>query len=126
MRIVISIAIGGAIGALLRYGLSGWVYEQLGQEFPWGTLVVNLIGCFLIGFLWQLFETAVVTPEVRSFLITGGLGAFTTFSTYSLETINLLRDNELKYALLNITVSNLLGILLVFVGFVVARLITGR
>jgi CrcB protein len=126
VRIVVSIAIGGAFGALLRYALSGWVYDLLGQEFPWGTLAINLIGCFLIGFLWQWFEGAIVPPYLRTLLITGGLGAFTTFSTYGVETLNLMRDGEWKFSFLNIALSNVLGIFLVYLGFVVARLVFGR
>ena len=68
------IAVGGAAGAALRYLVSGWTYSLLGTGFPWGTLVVNLIGSFLIGFLWQLFADTTVSPNMRHLIFTGGLG----------------------------------------------------
>lgn len=119
------IAIGGAAGALLRYIVSGLAYAYLGETFPWGTLAVNLIGSFLIGFLWQLFDQLVVSANTRVFLLTGVLGAFTTFSTYSLETFNLLRDGEVKLGLINVVVSTAAGLVTVFLGFVAARFLLG-
>ncbi len=117
------IAIGGAIGALLRYAISGLTYKHLDGVFPWGTLSVNLIGSFTAGFLWGLFERAVIPPNLRTFVFIGVLGAFTTFSTYSLESFNLFRDGEIKLALSNILISNILCIALVFFGFVTSRYI---
>lgn len=115
------VALGGAIGAVLRYVVSGWAYRLLGPAFPWGTLAANLIGCFAIGFLWALSERVSFPPETTPFLFTGVIGAFTTFSTYGLESINLLREGELTLGLFNILASNLLGLLLVVLGFVLAR-----
>lgn len=123
---LLSIAVGGAIGALLRYAVSGLAYDWLGSEFPWGTLAVNLIGCFVIGFLWQLFDSQSLSPNARALIFTGGLGAFTTFSTFGLESSNLLRDGQTRLALTNVAVSNLLGILFVFLGFAGARLLLAR
>ncbi|MCB9423304.1 MAG: fluoride efflux transporter CrcB [Ardenticatenaceae bacterium] len=117
----ISIAVGGAAGALLRYLVSGWAYALLGEGFPWGTLSVNLIGSFLIGFLWRLFDQVAISPNTRTLIFVGGLGAFTTFSTYGLESLNLLRSGQYKLGLLNVLGSNVLGILFVFLGFVAAR-----
>ncbi|MCP4427659.1 MAG: fluoride efflux transporter CrcB [Chloroflexi bacterium] len=117
----LSIAIGGAIGAALRYLVSGWAYAWLGEGFPWGTLSVNMIGSFLIGFLWRWFDQIAIAPNTRLLIFVGGLGAFTTFSTYGLESLNLLRDGQYKLGLLNIIGSNVLGILFVFLGFVAAR-----
>ena len=117
----ISIAVGGAAGALLRYLVSGWAYAWLGEGFPWGTLSVNLIGSFLIGFLWRLFDQIAIAPNTRTLIFVGGLGAFTTFSTYGLESFNLLRGGQVKLGLLNMLGSNVLGILFVFLGFVAAR-----
>jgi len=88
---------------------------------PWGTLMVNLIGCFLIGFLWQLFEVVTSSSNVRALIFIGILGAFTTFSTYGLETFNLFKEGETKYALLNIAASNLAGIAFVFAGIFASR-----
>jgi CrcB protein len=117
------IAVGGAAGAALRYLVSGWAYALLGTGFPWGTLVVNLIGSFLIGFLWELFANAAVSPNMRHLIFTGGLGAFTTFSTFALESINLFRDGEIGLGMANVLVSDFLGIVLVFVGIVAGRLV---
>lgn len=114
---------GGAIGTLARYSLSGVVHRWFGSSFPFGTLAVNLIGSFIIGLLWGMFERESLTPNVRSFLFVGVLGGFTTFSSFSLETLNLFRDGETKWALMNILANNLIGLLLVFAGFTLARLI---
>jgi CrcB protein len=118
---LIWIAIGGALGTLLRYGVGGFVYRHMGGVFPWGTLAVNLCGAFIIGFLSALFEATAISPTVRSFATIGVLGGFTTFSTYTLESFNLVRDGELRLALSNILFSNVLGILLVFAGIVAFR-----
>lgn len=115
------IAIGGAAGALLRYAVAGFVYNYTGQDFPWGTLIVNLSGAFLIGFLWQLFEHTAVAPNTRTLLLVGVLGAYTTFSTYGLETAALFREGESRLALWNIVASNALGIAAVFLGIITAR-----
>lgn len=110
------IFLGGALGALMRYGVSTGTHRIGGDSFPWGTLAVNLIGSFLIGALWGLFERIEVSQQMRHLLVTGMLGAFTTFSTYSLENLHLLRDGNWRYALLNIAVSTVGGLLLVLLG----------
>ena len=117
MSTLIYIAIGGAAGALLRYSISGYTYKNLDGFLPWGTLAVNLIGCFAIGFLWNIFENFAYSPNTRAFIFIGILGAFTTFSTFGLESFNLIREGEIKYAVLNILVSNIAGIGLVFIGY---------
>ncbi len=121
MTKLLLIAAGGALGALLRYAVSGMAYRVLGASFPWGTLAANLLGCFLIGLLWALSERAPFSPHSTAFVFTGILGAFTTFSTFSLETVNLLRDGQWLLGLANITASNLLGLGCVLIGFVLAR-----
>ena len=113
---LLMIAAGGGIGALLRYLISGIAYRLFGSTFPWGTLSVNLIGAFFIGFLWAIFEKTLVPANVRGFILVGVLGALTTFSTYSLESFNLLRDGEVRLALVNILVNNFFSIALVFAG----------
>lgn len=115
------IAIGGAGGALLRYAISGLTYKYLNGVLPWGTLMVNLSGCFTIGFLWQLFEVTAISPNIRSLVLVGILGAYTTFSTYGLESFNLFREGEIKFGILNIVTSNILGVMLVFSGFIISR-----
>lgn len=126
MSTLIAVAVGGAAGALLRFIISGAVYNRLGAAFPYGTLLVNVLGCFLIGFLSRYFEEVVVSPQTRTFLLTGGLGALTTFSTYGLESVNLWRDGEMHQALLNILANNIVGILFVLTGFFLAQFILVR
>lgn len=123
MKHILYIAAGGALGALTRYGVSKFVNQFTGGAFPWGTLVVNFTGLFIIGFLFELFERTVVPSEIRSFLTIGFLGALTTFSTYGIETLNLLRDGEYGLGLMNVVLSNVAGIGLVVVGIIVARLV---
>lgn len=97
---------GGGIGGAARYWLSGLVYQRLGSEFPSGTLLVNVIGCLLIGLLMSIFEDRfVLYPSLRIFLTIGILGGFTTFSSFSFETMALLRDGELFYASANVLLS---------------------
>ena len=119
----LTIAAGGAAGALLRYLVSGWTYALLGSGFPWGTLVVNLLGSFLIGFLWQLFSDSALSPAMRNLIFTGVLGAFTTFSTFALESFFLFRDGETGLGLANMLLSNILGIVLLFAGVIAGRLL---
>jgi fluoride exporter len=115
------IAFGGAIGAVMRYLMSGLDYKFSQGVFPVSTLVINLLGSLVIGFLWGLFEAVVVTSNVRMFIFIGILGGFTTFSTFALENFNLIRDGERNIALINIIVSNVFGIGLVFIGFGLAK-----
>lgn len=121
MQKLLLIGVGGAIGALLRYALSGLAYRLLGETFPWGTLIVNVLGCFVIGILWAAAERTPLSPGMHVFVFTGTLGAFTTFSTYGLETFNLLRDGEVMSALGNVLASNLIGLGAVVAGFFIAR-----
>lgn len=115
------ISLGGALGSVLRYLMSGLVQRSFASAFPYGTLSVNLIGSLLIGFLWGLSEEMIPSAAMRLFIFVGMLGAFTTFSTFSLETLNLMRDGQIKFALMNVLVSNILGIALAFAGFSLAR-----
>ncbi len=123
MTKILLLAAGGAIGTVLRYSVSGFAYKVSDGIFPWGTLVVNLAGSFIIGLLWGLFEIETISSNVRNFVFIGILGGFTTFSTFALESFNLFRDGEVKLALTNLIASNVLGILLVFAGFIIARYI---
>jgi len=118
---IFSVLIGGALGTLVRYVLAGATHRIYAGTFPLGTLMVNLAGSLVIGFMWGLWEEAPISPNLRTFVFIGLLGGFTTFSSFSLETLNLFRDGEIKIALLNITVTNVLGILLAFSGFFTAR-----
>lgn len=121
MAKILSLVLGGAIGALLRYFVSGITHKYFEGVFPLGTLAVNLMGSFAIGILWGLLEIKNVSPLWRTFLFVGILGSFTTMSTFTLESFNLIRDGEIKFALANILANNVLAILLVFAGFSLTR-----
>ena len=110
------VALGGALGALARYGISGWVYDRLGENFPWGTLVVNLVGCLALGLVIRWLQVSAVAPEVRPFLTIGVLGAFTTFSTFSYETVALLQEGQWLRAGLYMGGSVVLGLIAMVAG----------
>lgn len=124
MQNVLLIALGGSLGAIARYGLATWIYQQTGTTFPWGTLIINLTGSFAIGFLAELFETTLAPAGWRSFLTIGFLGAYTTFSTFSFETFTMLRDGELRLAAANILLSTIVGLIAVVLGIYGFRIIT--
>jgi fluoride exporter len=116
------LALAGALGTLTRYLLSGLVQQTLGASFPWGTLAVNLTGCFLAGALAAIFEHhAGLSGELRVVLFIGFLGALTTFSTFVLETGQLLRDAQWAWALLNAALQNLAGLAAMLIGFAAGR-----
>jgi len=117
-----AIAAGGAVGALLRYWMSTGVYAILGRGFPYGTLVVNVIGSLLMGVFFVLFmERALTNPEWRAAVLIGLLGAFTTFSTFSMETLSLLEGGAYLRAVANVIFSVVLCLAATWVGVVVAR-----
>lgn len=119
------IAAGGALGAVLRYLVSGLDYRFSYGVFPVGTLVVNLSGSLFIGFLWGLFEQTAVSSALRLCVLIGVLGGYTTFSTFALENFNLIRNGEFNIAFLNILISSAGGVLLVYAGYVMARFCRG-
>ena len=121
MMKLIYIASGGAIGAVVRYGISGWVQSITAGSFPLGTLCVNTAGALVIGSFWGLSELTSISPAVRLFFAIGFLGSFTTFSTFSLETFSLLRDRETMLGLLNIGLNNVLALVFVFGGYFLSR-----
>lgn len=112
---------GGALGTLVRYLISGWTHKIVSGSFPVGTLVVNAMGGLLIGLLWGIFDQRDMGPNTRMFLFVGFLGGYTTFSTYALETMNLVHDGEMKFALINILANNSLAIGLVFGGYFISK-----
>lgn len=122
--IALGIAVAGAAGALARYGLSGWVHRWAGSGFPWGTLAVNLLGCFLLSLLLELSrQSGWVSPEVRTILAIGFLGAFTTFSTFGLETYRAFEAGDWLAACLNVLYNVVGGLALVVLGASLARFV---
>lgn len=118
------IGLAGFIGTIGRYWLSGVVARRYGETFPLGTLLVNLIGCFLVGLLFYLLnERFVVNPTLRTVVLIGFLGGFTTFSSFGLQTFTLLQDGEFGLAALNLTASNFVGLVLVWAGYTLARIL---
>ncbi|MCG6862272.1 MAG: fluoride efflux transporter CrcB [Chromatiaceae bacterium] len=119
---ILAIAGGGALGALGRFWVSTGVYRLLGRDFPWGTLAVNTLGSFLMGLLFVLFiERLAVGSEARAAVLVGFLGAFTTFSTFSVETLALIEEGYLARAFLNMGMSVSVCLLACWAGLVLGR-----
>ena len=120
------IAFGSALGGVARYWLSGVVARRIGEAFPVGTLIVNITGSFVIGFVATLTDPGGrlwMSVTARQFIMVGVLGGYTTFSSFSLQTLNLVRDGEWLYASANVALSVMLCLLAVWFGYVVARMI---
>lgn len=115
-------ALAGGAGALCRYGLGGAVQRLAGERFPAGTLVVNLLGCLLFGLVWGWLEGRVgFSPQTRPIVLTGFMGAFTTFSTFAFETAGLLQGGQWLAAALNVGVQAVAGVVLVLAGLALAQ-----
>lgn len=119
-RIIFLLA-GGALGTLSRYWVSGFAQKLFNSFFPWGTLTVNALGSLIIGMAWGIFEYRDIGPHTRLFLFVGFLGGFTTFSTFALESMNLIREGNMKMAIWNIFLNNSITLILVFVGYLLSR-----
>jgi len=117
------LAAAGACGTLARYALGGAVYKWFGTSFPWGTIAVNVLGCFLFGLVWSVSRHGMISPEIRTIVLVGFMGAFTTFSTFVFETSQLLTDDELLMALANVAVQVITGIGVFYLGLVAGRVI---
>lgn len=124
MNKLAGIALGGLLGTLCRYFFSSWIDERAHSLFPYGTLLVNLAGCFAAGFLFPVFERAAISPDLRVAVFTGFLGGFTTFSAYGLQTVVLANGGMLSTAVANIVLSNVGGLLMVWLGGSIARAMT--
>jgi len=111
------VALGGSIGAVLRFLIFSIMEKSSGQSFPWPTLTVNLLGSFLIGLLWGLFDDIFVSQGLRLFLFVGILGSFTTFSTFAFDVFSLGKDGSIKYLMTYILATNVLGIVLAIGGY---------
>jgi CrcB protein len=118
---ILLIALGGALGSVLRFGVITLTYKFIDIHFPWGTIFANLTGCFVIGIIWAILDTFDEPKNLKLFLITGLLGGFTTFSSFALENFNMFRAGEIKLVAANVLISNIAGILLVFVGYYLTR-----
>jgi len=121
----IAIAAGGSLGALLRYFVSSYPYRFLKPEFPLGTFIANIVGCFIIGFIFQLSTVKILSPNLRLFIMVGLLGSFTTFSTFSLETVNLLKSGQTLFAGINIFTSIAVGLIAVLFGIKLSQILFG-
>ena len=122
MQQLLAIAGGGALGAIFRFGVSNSVHRLLGRDFPYGTLVVNTVGSLLMGLCFVLLvERMAVSAEWRSALLVGLLGAFTTFSTFSFETLALFNAGAPIKALVNIMMSVMLFLLATWLGMTLGR-----
>jgi CrcB protein len=118
------LAFAGALGTLARFALSGLVQRLHESEFPWGTLAVNALGCFLFGFVWPLAEERLlISGETRAIILTGFMGAFTTFSTFAFETSSLARDAEWLTMTGNLLAQNGLGLACVVLGAALGRML---
>ncbi|RLA08351.1 MAG: fluoride efflux transporter CrcB [Gammaproteobacteria bacterium] len=121
MNQILLVAFGGALGSVSRFSFNSFIYRFIGRDFPWATLGVNIIGSFFIGFLSILIlKKLSVSQDIQSFLIIGFLGAFTTFSGFSLESLNLFEQGQYLYLILNILMSVILCILACFAGLQLA------
>jgi len=116
MKSLLLVSLGGAIGSACRYLSSKIINNYFHSPMPWGTIFVNLLGCFLVGIIWELATKAVLTSPQRLMIMVGFLGAFTTFSTYGAESFFLFKHGDIKYALYNILINNFFGILMVLAG----------
>jgi fluoride exporter len=125
MTNILLVGLGGFIGSIMRYLLSGYVQQSIRNvDFPFGTLAVNVIGCFVIGFLSQLAEQrGIFASESRAFIFIGILGGFTTFSSFGNETLDLARNSRMMSALVNVGASVIIGLLAVWLGRVVSTLV---
>lgn len=118
----VAVAMGGALGAVMRFWVSGWFHSMFGRAFPYGTLFINVTGSLLMGFLYVLIvERSSLSEEWRAVILIGFIGAFTTFSTFSIETLSLIEQGERFKAILNVGLSVVLCVFGTWVGTLLGR-----
>ena len=119
---IMVVAIGGSIGAATRYIVSVWAAERFGSDFPYGTLIVNVVGCFIIGaFMVLVTERVIANPYWRLLVAVGFVGGLTTFSSFGFETLKLVEDAQLSWAMYNILTNFVFGFFATWLGMTVAR-----
>lgn len=125
MRTIVAVGVAGFFGAIVRYGLEGFVSSRNGGSFPWGTFVVNVSGSLVLGFLFAVLieGRVIVVPWLRTAMTVGFLGAYTTFSTLTLETFRLVEEGSIGLAGTNVLGSLAIGLVAVYVGVVLGRLV---
>lgn len=111
----------GGLGALSRFGLTVLVNKLAGGQFPWGTLAVNMLGCFIFGLLWELISSRMLSDPTRIILLVGFVGSFTTFSSYIFDSFVLSGSDRLWLALTNIIFQNSIGFLSLYLGILITR-----
>lgn len=121
---ILLVALGGGIGATTRYLVSDWAAQRYGSHFPYGTLIVNLVGCFIIGLFMQLVtDRIIVNPYWRLLITVGFVGGLTTFSSFSYETLELLNEGDMPFAIYNIASNVLFGLLATWMGITIAKVV---
>ena len=122
MKIILAVGIGSCIGGICRYLLSMFIQNKFLSAFPFGTLTVNIIGCLVIGIVFGISERTLLSVELRMFIVTGFLGGFTTFSSFSNETVGLIRDGQYWPALTYVGLSVVVGLLATFAGISLTKM----
>lgn len=121
MKAFLLVGLGGFIGSYLRYFISGFIEQKILSSFPFGTFAVNIIGCFIVGVLFAMSTRFNLVPEYRLLLATGFCGGFTTFSSFSYESVSLLQDAQFLYGFLYAGLSLLIGCLAAWLGILFIR-----
>lgn len=121
---VFAVALGGSVGAVMRYLVSVWAAERLGGDFPYGTLIVNVVGCFIIGaFLVLVTERIIANPYWRLVVAVGFVGGLTTFSSFGYETLKLVEESQMQWAAYNVMANFVFGFFATWLGMTIARAI---
>jgi len=119
---ILAVALGGSIGAVLRFLIFTYYDKISSNNFPWATLAVNLIGSLLIGFLWGFFDKIFISPGIRLFIFVGILGSFTTFSTFAFDIVSMSKDGDIKNMIIYMVATNILGVALAFGGYYFSKI----